>query len=62
MTVYIIAARVADGDPVAEILEGYPDLPPEHVQAAIDYASRLPFVEHPDGRPWLKQKVKERSS
>jgi uncharacterized protein (DUF433 family) len=62
MTVYIIAARIGDGDPVEEILEEYPHLTREKIDAALEYAARIPFVEHPDGRPWRKQKSRTRAA
>ena len=54
MTVYIIEARVKDGDTLAEIMGEYPHLTLEQLNAALEYAARVPFVEHPDGRPWRK--------
>jgi uncharacterized protein (DUF433 family) len=62
ITVYAVAARLADGETVAELLDGYPDLTQVHVQAALDYAARVPFVEHPDGRPWRKQRAKDHAA
>jgi uncharacterized protein (DUF433 family) len=59
MTVYIIEARVKGGDPVEEILGEYPHLTIEQINAALDYAARIPFVEHPDGRPWRKTARRE---
>jgi uncharacterized protein (DUF433 family) len=55
LTVYAVAARIRGGETVAELLDGYPDLNEKHVQAAIEYADRVPFEEHPDGRPWRKR-------
>ena len=55
LTVYAVAARVRVGESVAELLDGYPpEFTDAHVRAAIEYADRVPFVEHPDGRPWRK--------
>jgi uncharacterized protein (DUF433 family) len=62
ITVYAVAARIRGGETVADLLDGYPDLGPEHVKAAIEYADRVPFVEHPDGRPWRKSAVRERAA
>jgi uncharacterized protein (DUF433 family) len=62
VTVYAVAARLADGETVAELLDGYPDLKAAHVQAALDYAARVPFVEHPEGRPWRKPQVKDHAA
>lgn len=55
LTVYAVAARIRGGESVAELLDGYPpEFTEAHVRAAIEYADRVPFVEHPDGRPWRK--------
>jgi uncharacterized protein (DUF433 family) len=54
MTGYIIEARVKVGDNLVEIMGEYPHLTLEQVNAALEYAARVPFVEHPDGRPWRK--------
>ena len=55
LTVYAVAARVRGGESVAELLDSYPpEFTEAHVRAAIEYADRVPFVEHPDGRPWRK--------
>jgi uncharacterized protein (DUF433 family) len=45
---------VKDGDNLVEIMGEYPHLTLEQVNAALEYAARVPFVEHPDGRPWRK--------
>ena len=57
ITVYAIAARANGGDPIPEILDEYPYITREQVDAALDYAARVPFEEHPDGRPWRKSKA-----
>ena len=57
LTVYIVKARLDGGDTVAELVDDYPHLTVEQIEAATDYAARVPFVEHPDGRPWRKVKV-----
>jgi uncharacterized protein (DUF433 family) len=62
ITVYAVAARLADGETVAELLDGYPGLTNDHVQAALEYAARVPFVEHPDVLPWRKQRAKDHAA
>lgn len=60
ITVYAAAARIRGGETVAEFFEGYPpEFTAEHIRAAIEYADRVPFEEHPDARPWRKNKVNE---
>ena len=55
ITVYAVAARIRGGETVAELFDGYPpEFTEAHVKAAIEYADRVPFIEHPDGRPWRK--------
>lgn len=39
--VSVIVGQVAHGAPVAEILEGYPDLEPEDIRQALEYAAWL---------------------
>lgn len=39
--VSVIVGRIAHGASLEEILEGYPDLEPEDVQQAIEYAAWL---------------------
>ena len=56
ITVYAIEARIKGGDGVDGVLEDYPYISVEQIEAALDYAGRFPFVEHPDGRPWRKRK------
>ncbi len=41
ITASLIVNLVAHGKPTAEILEEYPDLEPEDVQQALEYASWL---------------------
>ncbi len=59
LSVYAIAARYKGGEPVEEILDGYPDLGREAVEAAVRYAEKHPFREHPDARPWRKAVAKK---
>lgn len=56
LTVYIVAARIRGGESVAILIEDYPHLTIAQVEAALVYADRIPFEEHPDGRPWRKTK------
>ena len=62
LTVYAVAARIRGGESVAHLLDGYADLNEEHVRAAIEYADRVPFEEHPNGRPWRKKKPHENAA
>jgi uncharacterized protein (DUF433 family) len=39
--VSVIVGQVAHGAPVEEILEGYPDLEPEDIRQALEYAAWL---------------------
>lgn len=39
--VSVIVGQIAHGAPVEEILEGYPDLEPEDIQEALQYAAWL---------------------
>jgi uncharacterized protein (DUF433 family) len=39
--VSVVVSQVAHGAPLEEILEGYPDLEPEGVQQALEYAALL---------------------
>ncbi len=57
LPVYAVAARFRAGETASSILDGYPDLTEAHVRAAVAYADAHPFVEHPDGRPWRRQKA-----
>lgn len=52
LSVYAVAARFAAGESPASILDGYPDIPLDAVQAAAEYAAANPFREHRDARPW----------
>jgi uncharacterized protein (DUF433 family) len=58
LDVYSVAARFNAGESAASILDGYPDLTAEHVTAAVAYAAKHPFEEHPDGHPWRKSNKK----
>jgi uncharacterized protein (DUF433 family) len=39
--VSVIIGQIAHGAPVAEILKGYPDLEPEDIRQALEYAAWL---------------------
>ena len=39
ITVQTILEFLAAGDSIPEVLEEYPNLTPEHIQACLDYAS-----------------------
>lgn len=39
--VSVIVSQVAHGAPVADILQGYPDLEPQDIQQALEYAAWL---------------------
>jgi uncharacterized protein (DUF433 family) len=43
--VSVIVGQIAHGAEVKEILEGYPDLEPDDVQQAVEYAAWLPQEE-----------------
>jgi uncharacterized protein (DUF433 family) len=52
MTVYSVAGRVAHGDSIDSILEEYPHLCRDAIEAALAFAHAHPLVECPGGRPW----------
>jgi uncharacterized protein (DUF433 family) len=43
--VYLILQKLAAGETGEEILAGYPQLKPEHIQACLEYAARLAAEE-----------------
>ena len=56
LSVYAIAARLGGDEETAEdIVRENPWVTAEMVQAAVEYAGRVPLVEHPDARPWRKK-------
>lgn len=62
LSVYIVAGRFKSGETAKEIFDGYPaelGLGPEAVAAAVSYAEKHPFKEHPDARPWRKAASKD---
>jgi uncharacterized protein (DUF433 family) len=52
LTAYAVSARLADGEHVEDILEDYPVLTREAVEAADVYARTHPLRGRPAGRPW----------
>ena len=55
--VYYIANMVANGDEISAILEAYPTLTEEQVEAAIVYAQAYPSCSQPLPIPaWQKKK------
>jgi uncharacterized protein (DUF433 family) len=43
--VYLVLQKLAGGETCSEILEAYPQLRPEHIQAALQYAAQLASEE-----------------
>ena len=39
--VYLVLEMLEDGALVAEILQAYPDLTPDHIKAALHYAAKV---------------------
>lgn len=54
--VELVAAMSAQGATIEEILEGYPALRQEHVEAAPLYVAAFPRRGRPARRPWAKGK------
>lgn len=52
MSVYSVTGRIEHGDTIDDILEDYPHLDREAVDAALAYARANPLVGRPGGRPW----------
>ena len=52
LTVYAVRGRLAEGERVEDILEDYPRLAREAVEAANVYAQTHPLRGRPAGRPW----------
>jgi uncharacterized protein (DUF433 family) len=57
ITVYAIEARVTGGGPIEDVLADYPYITRAQIEAAVDYARRVPFEEDPEGRPWRRHKL-----
>jgi uncharacterized protein (DUF433 family) len=58
ITVYVIEARITGSATVEGLLEDYPYITRADIDAAVDYACRVPFEEDTDGRPWRKRNNK----
>lgn len=54
ITVYAILGRIDGGEGVEEILEDYPYLTRDAVEAAATYARAHPLVGRPGDRPWRR--------
>lgn len=52
LSVYAIRGRLDGGDTIEAILEDYPHLTRDMVEAAAIYARSHPLVGRPGGRPW----------
>lgn len=52
LSVHAVRGRLDGGDTVEDILEDYPHLTREIVEAAVIYARAHPLVGRPGGRPW----------
>ena len=52
LSVYAILGRLQDGDGVDDLVEDYPEVPPEAFEAAEIYAKAHPLRGRPSGRPW----------
>jgi uncharacterized protein (DUF433 family) len=56
ITVYAILGRIDHGETIEDILDDYPNLTREAVEAAVAYARAHPFVARPGGRPWARER------
>lgn len=54
ITVYTILGRIDGGERAEEILEDYPYLTRDAVEAAVTYARAHPLVGRPGDRPWRR--------
>ena len=52
VTVYAVLGRLQDGDTVEDLVDDYPHIPREALQAAELYAKAHPLRGRPSGRPW----------
>ena len=52
LSVYAILGRLQDGESVNDLVEDYPEVPPEAFEAAEIYAKAHPLRGRPSGRPW----------
>ena len=52
ITVYAVLGRFQGGDTLQDLIDDYPDVPPEAFKAAERYAKAHPLRGRPSGRPW----------
>ena len=52
VTVYAVLGRLQDGDTVEDLVDDYPHIPREALEAAELYARAHPLRGRPSGRPW----------
>ena len=52
VTVYAVLGRLQDGDTVEDLVDDYPHIPREALEAAELYAKAHPLRGRPSGRPW----------
>lgn len=50
--VYAVLGRLQDGDTLLDLINDYPEVPPEAFEAAELYAKAHPLRGRPSGRPW----------
>lgn len=50
--VYAVLGRLQDGDTLQDLIDDYPEVPPEAFEAAELYAKAHPLRGRPSGRPW----------
>ena len=50
--VYAVLGRFQGGDTLQDLIDDYPDVPPEAFEAAELYARAHPLRGRPSGRPW----------
>lgn len=54
LSVYAIRGRLDGGESIDAIIDDYPQLGREAIEAALLYARSHPLVGRPGGRPWTK--------
>ena len=52
LSLYVLSARLSDGDGFDDPIADYPDLGSEEIEAATIYAPTYPLVGLPCGKPW----------
>lgn len=62
LNVYALAGRLERGETVDDLLQEYPYVTRDHIEAAQLYAKANPLRGRPGGRPWEKKRKKNRSS